>query len=198
MKKLKSRLVEPAGGWRYTQKETGWSTKQITFFMLVRAVAQHRANMKLPTPGDLAAEIENAICQSLSPESQIEMCDDGESYTKSVHWGLVDRFLKTMTAFVVGKVPLVPQEEAERRAAICVKCPLNVGLHGCAMCRMTLNALRESVAKRTTTQDSVLQACGVCGCDNRTQVHFPLESLHAGSGDLKYPEWCWKRPASQS
>lgn len=168
--------------------------KHITFAMLVHLVAQHRANMKIPTKGDLASEVDEAICANLSPANQIAHCEDGQAHPKSVHWTLVDRFLKTAVAFVRGEDGLVPQEEAERRASICAECPLNVGLHGCAMCRATLNVLREKLTSRRTEQDDRLMACGVCGCDNRVQVHVPLPALQAGSGDLNYPVWCWKHP----
>lgn len=191
--KLKTRLAEVPGGWVYTQPDTGWTKKAITFNSLVQAVARHRANMALPIPGDLAAEIEETICKKLSPENQVAHCEDGTTHPKSVHWSLVERFLKTAVAYMLGPDSLVPQEEAERRASICAKCPLNVGLHGCAVCRATLNSLREKLLDRHTEQDSLLGACGICGCDNRVQVHVPIPALTAGSGDLVYPEsWCWK------
>lgn len=191
--KLKSLLVEVPGGWLYTQLETGYTMKDVTFNALVQRVAAHRANMAIVTKGDLAAEVEATICARMTPENQIAHCESGTTFPKSVHWSLVERFLKTAVAFVLGPDSLVPQAEAERRASICAGCPLNVGLHGCAVCRATLNELREKLLVRHTEQDSLLGACGVCGCDNRVQVHVPMAALRAGSGDLNYPEsWCWK------
>lgn len=191
---LKSLLVEPPGSWYYTQPETGHQMKEVTFGMLVQRIAQHRANMKIETKGDLAAEIEKAICNSLSHENQIAHCEFGITAPRSVHWTAIQQFLTTAAAFVLGPDTLVTQEEAERRAGICSQCPLNVGLHGCAICRSTLNSLREKLTTRKTAQDDRLLACGVCGCDNRIQVHVPLSALATGSGDLVYPAWCWRNP----
>lgn len=196
--KLKSLLVEPPGSWRYTEPSTGHSMKHVTFGMLVQLVAQHRANMKIKTKGDLAAEVEDAICHSLSPENQVAHCEMGVTAARSVHWTMIERFLKTAAAYVLGPDTLVTQEEAERRADICADCPMNVGLHGCAICRTTLNELRERLTTRRTAQDDRLLACGVCGCDNRVQVHVPLAALKAGSSELQYPAgWCWKHPNHQ-
>lgn len=196
--KLKSLMVEPPGGWRYTQPETGHPMKEITFGMLVQRIAQHRANMKIETKGDLAAEIEEALCATMTPENRIAHCEDGTDHPKSVHWSMVERFLRTAAAYVIGPDSLVSQAEADRRAGICAKCPLNVGLSGCAICRATLNTLRTAVTDRHTEQDFLLGACGVCGCDNRLQVHVPLPALRAGTGDLAYPDWCWKAKRNPS
>lgn len=195
--KLKSLLVEPPGGWLYTEPSTGHTMKAITFGTLVQRIAQHRANMSIPTKGDLASEIEESICRHLTPENQVAHCELGTAYPKSVHWTLVERFLKTAVAFVLGPDSLVSQEEADRRASICAKCPLNVGLSGCAICRSSLNELRDKLLQRRTESDSLLGACGWCGCDNRVQVHVPISALASGKKDLPDPpEWCWQHPST--
>lgn len=196
--RLKSTLVEPPGGWFFQEPATGMTFKDIAFSMLVQRVAVHRRNNNIETKGDLASEIETAICARLSPENQVAHCEMGTAYPKSVHWSMIDRFLKSAVAFVTGDENLVSQAEAERRANICAACPLNTGLHGCAMCRQTLNALREKLTTRRTTQDDKLQACSWCLCDNRVQVHVPLSALRAGKRELPNPpSWCWQHPNHQ-
>lgn len=182
----------PPGGWRYIQPETGHAMVGITFRTLLNKVGDHRANMKIVSERNMAAEVEDAICQALSPEDQVAWCETGMRTLKSISWTEVAAFLKTAAAWVSGGQQLVTPQEAERRATICAGCPLNVGLHGCGMCRRALQEVREKILNRGTSKDSVLEACGVCGCDNKTQVHVPLEVLKRGRAGLQYPAWCWK------
>lgn len=194
MRHLKSILTGPPGGWRYTEPTTGFSMKAITFSSLVSKVAQHRGNMKIePDPKYRLSEIiEDAICNSLSNEDQLRHCKSGIRIRTSVGWTEVMRFLKTAAAWIVAGAQLVPQEEAERRAQICVQCPLNVGMGGCAPCKGAVSAFRDQFLRRSTTVDERLKSCGVCGCDNRTQVHVPLDVLTRARETLEYPGFCWK------
>lgn len=190
---LKSLTKMPPGGWRYTQPETGHAMSGITFRTLLSKVGIHRANQKITSPtNNMAGEVEDAICQALSPEDQVAWCVTGMRTVKSISWTEVAAFLKTAAVWVAGGQELVAPQEAERRAAICTGCPLNVGLHGCGICQRALQEVREKILNRGTSKDSVLQACGVCGCDNKTQVHVPLEVLRRGRAGLQYPAWCWK------
>lgn len=196
---LKTLLMEPPGGWIYRQPETGLVMKDITFGMLVQRVQQHRTNQKIETKSNLAAEVEAAICAALSPEDQVTHCTGIPTGPRTVHWSHIESFLKTLAAFVVGPDPLVSQEEADRRASICARCPMNVGMHGCAMCRSALDALREKLTTRRTALDDQLKACGWCSCDNRAQVHVPLSALAAGKKSLPLPPtWCWQHPDAQT
>lgn len=188
---LKSVLVSPPGGWQYTQPESGYHMYAINLGTLVKKVAAHRYNMGYSTQGDLAQELEEYNCARLSPADQITHCKSGVKRRNRVHYKQVESFLRTASEWVSRGEPLVPLEEAERRAAICAKCPLNVGTGGCGICNSLLNSLRESVLQRSTSHDSELNACGVCGCDNKTQVHLPLEVLAKGVPHT-YPSFCWK------
>jgi hypothetical protein len=190
---LKTKTIEVPGQWIYTQPETKHTMKGTTFRDLCAKVATHRNNMRIPTTARLSDEIEAAICARLSPEDQHEYCKDGMPERRSISWREVDQFLRTMVAWGLSGEPPVPQEEAERRASICEKCPMNVGTHGCGTCRVAMDAMREKLLKRGTSHDSSLQACGVCGCDNKLQVHVPLDTLQGASNQrFVYPDFCWK------
>jgi hypothetical protein len=169
----------------------------ITFPALVKKVSQHRTNQNYLMVGEgfntLGDEIEAQICARMSPIDQVANCDSALRPVTQIHWTQVITFLQTLVAWFKTGFALVPQEEAERRAAICAKCPYNVGLSGCGGCKTAVSVMRASLLKASTSQDAGLQACGVCGCDNPTQVHVPLDVLRAGKADLPYPaSWCWK------
>jgi len=191
---IRDLTVGPPGGWRYTQKETNHTMTGITWQSLVNKVAQHRNNNSLPFDEGLANEIEAQMCENMSTEDRMNYCDTGARLVTSISWRQVESFLKTAGSFIASGGQLVPQSEAERRASICAQCPLNVGMHGCGVCRATVDAFRATILQRSTSQDAGLQNCGVCGCENKTQVHIPIETLRAGTGYLDYspnPN-CWK------
>lgn len=197
--KLNDLSTTPPGMWRFKHIDTGFVSRGTTFNDLVGKVAQYRQNRKEPIVSEgyvrLADEVEDEICQALSPEDQIAHCNTKWRQTSGIHWREVARFLHTLAAWLKTGFQMVPQEEAERRAAICAKCPLNVGMSGCAICRVSLQAGRDALMQRSTTSDDKLHACGVCGCDNKTQVHVPLDILRSGKSKLSYPSWCWKASA---
>jgi hypothetical protein len=193
---LRDLTVGPPGGWHYEQPETHHHMSGITWQALVKKVSQHRQNNNIPQDENLFNEIEEQMCERMSVEDRDAHCGAGARIPKSIGWRQVESFLKTAGAFIASGGQLVDQAEAERRAAICAACPLNVGMHGCGVCRATVDAFRATILQRSTSQDAGLLNCGVCGCENRTQVHIPLETLRAGTGDLDYSlnPACWKRP----
>lgn len=193
--KLRNLSDGPPGGWRFKHLDTGYISTGTTFQQLVQKVAQYRKNHKVPAVSEgyarLSDEIEADICASLDPTDQATYCDTKFRPLTGIHWREVARFLHTLAAWVSAGFKKVPQDEAERRAAICVVCPLNVGMAGCAICRTSLKAGRDALMQATTSQDAKLEACGVCGCDLKTSVHVPINVLRS-AGELNYPEWCWK------
>lgn len=192
-KRLRDLTISPPGGFSYYQKETGYNVTGITWRQLLDRVAQHRRNNNLPIGEDFGNEIEQAICDRLSIESQLDYCDMGARIPKSVAWQQIEGFLKFVGAHILARGALVTQEEAERRAAICARCPLNMGLHGCAVCRSTVEVFRQTILERSTQQDAVLQACGICGCELKTMVHVPTETLNAGGEkDYSINPKCWR------
>lgn len=195
--RLKTYDTAPPGNWRYTEPTTGFTSMGITIRQLLDRVRQHRLNNNIPIGPHLLEEVERAICAALSPADQIEFCGTGLREPAGLHWGEVQKFMATATAFIKSGGALVPQEEAERRTAICVTCPYNVGMYGCAPCRLIVDGLRVAVLQRSTSQDAALNNCGVCGCDLKTMAHIPLDVLRAGEAgrELVYPDWCWKKAA---
>jgi hypothetical protein len=187
----------PPGGWRFKHIDTGFVSTGVTFQSLVQKVAQYRQNHNQPVVSEgyarLSDEIEADICASLNPADQAAYCDTKFRALSGIHWKEVARFLHTLAAWVKAGFDVAPQEEAERRAAICAVCPLNVGMAGCGVCRTALKAGRDALMQTRTSQDAKLEACGVCGCDLKTSVHVPINILRTDREFLAYPDWCWKK-----
>jgi hypothetical protein len=104
-------------------------------------------------------------------------------------------FLKSMAYWVTHGTGFVEQEEADRRARICVDCPFNQPIVGCTPCSKFVERIAAVVGDRATPYDVGLKGCAVCGCSG-AQVWFPLEALQKGmTPELngKFPSFCWKR-----
>lgn len=95
-----------------------------------------------------------------------------------------------------GGYDMVSNDESEKRAQICAKCPLNVAWVGCQNCHQSTLSILSVVRKlRGTSLDNSLLACEACGHDNRTAVHLPLEILKPMDPQEQnhLPPGCWKK-----
>lgn len=87
---------------------------------------------------------------------------------------------------------VVPQEVAQERANICLKCPKhnpdqnNLVLFGKAV-RSILSAKNDIGLH--VENEATLGTCGVCGCVMKLQVFEPSILVDASES---YPENCWK------
>lgn len=113
-------------------------------------------------------------------------------------------FLNMMRAWaestLSGKAAFVSQDEAERRAGICVNCPFNATLQfSCGACMgAVLTLIHGIIGKRKTSYDDRLGACLVCSCSLKAAVHVPVDVQREGLNeelkqDFDQIKYCWKR-----
>lgn len=139
-------------------------------------------------PPDLPLHIENALCERIGSG-----CVPCTKVKQTLGFGAIVRWVRAMYAFATqAKFELVSQEEAESRAEICARCPMQISTSGCWGCKGIAGMLPAIAGARKTSHDPQLKACGVCGCYNAVAVHLPKEVQ--GGDNLEFPEWCWKRP----
>lgn len=144
---------------------------------------------KVPSP-DLPLQVENALCARMAGNPDCVPCNMTK---QSIGFGAIVRWVKAMYVFATqSKFELVDQSEAERRAEICAKCPMQISASGCWGCKGIAGMLPAIAGARKTSYDPQLKACGVCGCYNAVAVHLPKEGQ--GGDGLEFPEWCWKKP----
>jgi hypothetical protein len=184
------------GGWRYRQPETGYVMQSIVWEELVRRVASHRVANGIAVAPGWEVRLEHDVCEQAQHGGRVcQYTTDATAANRPVNRSDVLNFLRVAANWLPNR-EWVPQEEADRRAGICAKCPLNIKADGCASCRNLVGEVVEFLGARTTSHDRELEACGVCGCSNKAQVHIPMTALAKGvSADMAFPEWCWKREA---
>ncbi len=192
---LKSLNITPPGEFRFKDPDSGFEMKEGTFYELTRTVSIHRRNNNFRPLSE--AEIEDAVCQRLTPAAQAEYCAEGARIPTFVPWTDVFSFLRTASAWLLSGAKTVPQAEAERRASICAGCPYNRGLSGgCAACSNAVNSLRRELLHKSTSVDAKLEACAICNCDNKTLAHIPIKTLETVPHDFSLASWCWRNKNS--
>jgi len=201
----------PGGGWYAKQPETGAVIKGSTLRNLIKEVVLYRTANNLPIEQNIRRQVEEQVCASMPEDNAKHYCtfleeDDAKNPPRLRKFRStitdLENFGKAVkavleTAASSGNLH-VSQSEADRRGSICAACPKNIPVaycHGCG----TLGALYRSISgKKSSANDGSLHSCDVCGCDNKTQVHFTGEVLRLaaekqGFMDAEFPEWCWKR-----
>jgi hypothetical protein len=193
---IKDLQLVPPGGWRYVQPESGALIRGGDYHRLLANIRDHRISNNYPIGLNFEAEIQNAICER-GAECQPAVRDPGP---RNVTLDDLRNFLLVLRKWVADGATFVSKEEAERRAAICVRCPRNQKVGGCFGCKGIVNLISEVIGGRDTRFDQELSGCGVCGCELRTAVHIPLEVQWRGVDDEmneQFPDYCWKKRPSQ-
>ena len=90
---------------------------------------------------------------------------------------------------------VVPQEEAQRRADICIQCPKNVG--GWMIIDRVADAIRRQTELknhlnlRVDNEDKV-KTCSACGCNSRLKLWIPLKNIEPEESErAKFDPKCW-------
>lgn len=202
MKRLhfKSKATVPPGRFNYLHTETGHISSSHSYDQWLGKIASHREANNLPpiTPED--AEHQN--CMRLAPATARSFCNagDGDFTTEAVQLKFADimRGTRTIAAFKLAGSPLVSNEEAERRAAICRLCEWNTPYASpCGTTCAELTSLVETlVGGEKTSYDEDLRACAICHCSLKAKIHIPLEILRKTEEPAHqelFPPFCWQK-----
>jgi hypothetical protein len=196
MKKFLDNKTTPPGGFYYKQSESGFEFRHIVFEEIMRRIRAHRAANGYDLSLGWRDRVEDEMCASMPPGICHHVEETPPTIARSIKVSDAINFIKSMAYWVSHGGGFVEQEEADRRAKICVDCPHNVVIENCSGCSGLTRRISELIGPRTTPQAAGLRGCGVCGCENKTQIWFPLETLHKGINEEmnnKFPDWCWKR-----
>lgn len=177
--RLKSRIIQPnPTGMFYIEDPLTKYPLTGTMFdnLYMRAVAYRKAN-SIPIGLDFEQEIEDEVCRRYPNECEVNRRTLG---IPSIAPGLYDVVRGSM-AMVNHKIDggqLVSQEEANRRAEICYRCPLRSQMTlPCSRCVSALeNVVGWITQHRSTPFDEKLSACGICKCFLSASVWLPLST----------------------
>ena len=164
---------------------------------LASKVADYRARGKFPV-GDPMREILDQVCakhphacRQRGQRVKVDSKAKGETLTRRI---LTSLALLTRKFLRPGQsAPLVPRDEARRRAEICKGCSKQKAWRGgCASCSRNAEELRKVLlaeARGTAFSDTLL-GCDALGEDCRVTVWLPMTPQSA-----ELPANCWRLPS---
>lgn len=161
---------------------------------VVAAVRKHRKGNGLPEHADLNYELMVEYCQTTDSTACAEV--DTQATERATYMTDLSRFLRAMDdALIQGNI--VEQQEAERRAEICSRCPKNQPekFNWCMGC--AAKTVAASIAKRTldvkTSYDAQLKTCHVCHCVLTLKVFCNRDLMDYPELKDQWWEECWMR-----
>jgi hypothetical protein len=205
--KVKSNNLVPHGGmFRVVDPFTNIECKGTTFDMLFSNVVRQRRANGAPLGLAFEDEVASWICRDYPLECNF--VDPDAPVNRKLHLDdvvrgteVLLRIVKDWARYLMGLAdhPLVEQDEANRRAAICSKCPFNVSfVKPCSgMCPELAAVVNLIRGGRTTPYDGTLQSCSICGCSNVAQVWPRRDLLQHGITEQQQKHFnlipnCWK------
>lgn len=201
MQTLRDKSTAPPDFWRYKDPDTGHLTEGRTHHDWIEAARQHRTANNLPIPDNFTAIMEDQLCAQLPPEL-CEGSDPNRPWVDiRISLGDVGDAMRVFASFALSGFKFASQEEATRRARICVGCYNNINIQGCGACQQLGRFMTGTLAQRKTAHDESLKVCGVCHCLNKAQVHVPLKDLAAKDSTEKqalYPVFCWQKQGGEN
>ena len=189
----------PPGGWHYPI-QPGITVTAGSHKELCDKVFAYRLQHGI-SEGNIERDIDRYICSRWPHTCQMEPQDYGIPAQPEPQPDIKTRVARSTARFVAGMpqggYQLVNQTEAESRAEICSKCPLNVVWRsGCSSCTANVATLGITVRKhRNTKVDGSLKACNQLGTDLQTMVHLPVSVIPQVQG-VEIPPNCWRKPVS--
>lgn len=171
------------------------------FEMLETNVRKYRLANGIPTGLGFSEELESCVCQYYPNECTVT--DTVLPLQRRLTFGDVVDGTKVIASFKAAGSPYVPKEEAERRAAICSRCPLCVTFpKPCNGICGELKTLVDSLLAgyQMPQYDSDPRACSICHCFFSAHVRIPYEYLNKGLDDEQRAQFqeaaklsgCWK------
>lgn len=185
MKQPVNEIDGPSGGWSYVDPRTGIDFKDHALQAILGRVYKSWLANDIPIPDNWADVVRHEICEQ-RPDIECREIGEPERFTTFAD---VARFASTLKNWLATGAQWVPQEEAERRASICLQCHENKTMKMCLGCTQ-LKWLAERSGMPTTSKDAELKSCRVCGCVNSVAVHVPKDALDVAG--LQFPANCWK------
>lgn len=195
---IRAKSEPPYGGeWILNRHDIGIVGKGYIFDVLVDNCRQWRIANGIPVGLGFVQEVEKACCQA-KPDHCVP-CDP-VLHPRRLTFGDVMTGTQSMLRFIVAGRPLVTGDEAERRAAICAKCPFNVPFSTpCGgICDSLKKMVQAVVGAVTTSQDHALKSCYFCGCFLQSAVWLPVDIqlkplTQAQKDKLNSVPNCWKK-----
>lgn len=225
MPRLISRQRQIPGGVKFYQAATKWaSTPWASFDSVVNSLISHRKgnpaltekhgwSTDYETVANEVDEFNAHICESMNWKDYITGGGGAQPAPFSSWQGKplgnlpnIVAGAKVLVDWINSGAEAVPIQQAESRAAICVKCPKNEKGDWTRFFTVPVSeAIRAELEKRrgwnlSTSHDNELRICGACLCPLKLKVHVPIDKINARISDearANLDSGCWIRSESK-
>lgn len=202
---MKYRLIAPGrvpygGRFELNLPEKGIVGFGTAYEMLEYNVRKYRVANGIPTGLGFSEELEQEVCKKYNAEC--EMVDGILPLKRRLTLEDVVHGTKVLLALKLSGGALVPKEEAERRAAICSRCPLCITFpKPCTgLCQSLKEVVDAIIGGYTTIMDDDPRSCSICGCYASSQCRLHYNILEKGLNDEMKAQFkqahvelgCWK------
>lgn len=190
--------VPYGGGYTITDPMTNVQVYGTTFKMVCDRIRDARKANSVPIGLGFEDEVESWICAKYA----VECFDSNAIKPRQLSLSDIVAGSRVMLSHWWNGRKIVSREEAERRGAICVSCPMNVKFS--KPCNGMCPELSEVVSGITNAQgtrfDVSLHSCSLCGCHLQSAIWVPLELQTAVLTDKQVEQFesipeCWKKPS---
>lgn len=151
-------------------------------------IISYRSQNRLPEIDELSLVLQNYWCSL--PENI------GKCNPQKLKRGWMQVFrggIAVVHNLFYGEDNMVPQETAEKRAAICVICPKNVFPDKGPFLKYCDKIADASTFGRTTSLDEKLGNCAACSCVLKAKVHFGGKFKLTSEELSEMPDFCWQK-----
>ena len=175
--RLRSKQGCPYGGtYDLNLPERGMVGRSYNFEGLLAKIAEFRRANSIPIGIGFEEEVEREVALRY-PQECVETDPRVPDTSMRLSWYDIIAGTRHLLEFVAAGAPRVSQEEANRRASICVSCPFKGDfVRQCgSLCGELLSLVTSVAGGGRTPYDDQLQSCRVCKCHQRAIVWVPLE-----------------------
>jgi len=201
-------IEAPPGGWHFTVPETGLVIDAPYFKPLKGKVLRHMMANSIPIRRDFDEWLPDEACRQNNlghPWCGAPPPVKHPQVATVLSLSVAKRFLRTVLHAIKERA-FVPEEEALRRAQVCIECPLVGEIGGCRGCGSVFAAvsralpnnpagdLLEASCEEEGLDRRAKDFCLACGCYVRAKVWLENSTLDkAEAGDRPdYWENCWR------
>ena len=198
--KVTKTQVGPNCMWQVNRPDLGMVGEGYTFEVLAKEVKAYRKANGIPVGLEFEDELEQVLCAQ-HPELAVTDDPRGPVDVRPLRMNDVLLGTKVMVRFVGSGMKVVDQAEANRRAAICNNCTLNIHFAkacGGGLCGELLELVNLVIAGKKTMFDSQLQSCAICKCLLQLAIWLPLKTQVPPMSDFQKAQFenvphCWKK-----
>jgi hypothetical protein len=153
--------------WVFKDPDTGFQYEETTEKVLIQRIVNYRSQNNLPLIFELNQVLQNYWCSLPENQGECMPCKLKRSFLAYIKGGIA-----LLDNLIYGAEARVPQEEANRRAEICLKCKYNSNPDKGYFDTWADNMAEKSIGNIKSKHHDKLFNCEICSCNLRAKVFY--------------------------